>query len=90
MEKVTSQVLKGKQGERLRAQEGAAVMDEMNRDTLGPLQEVCFSFISYFFIPLLLFVELLSHVQLCDSMDCSTPGFPALHYLLKFAQIHVH
>ena len=23
-------------------------------------------------------------------MDCSTPGFPILHYLLEFAQIHVH
>ena len=23
-------------------------------------------------------------------MDCSMPGFPVLHYLLKFAQIHVH
>ena len=28
-------------------------------------------------------------VQLCDPMDCSTPGFPVLHYLLEFAQIHV-
>ena len=27
---------------------------------------------------------------LCDPMDCSTLGFPALHYLLEFAQIHVH
>ena len=23
-------------------------------------------------------------------MDCSTPGFPVLHHLLEFAQIHVH
>ena len=23
-------------------------------------------------------------------MDCSTPGFPALHYLLEFAQVYVH
>ena len=23
-------------------------------------------------------------------MDCSTPGFPVLHYLLWFAQTHVH
>jgi len=23
-------------------------------------------------------------------MDCSTPGFHVLHYLLEFAQIHVH
>ena len=27
---------------------------------------------------------------LCDAMDCSTPGFPVLHYLLEFAQTHVH
>ena len=25
-----------------------------------------------------------------DLMDCSTPGFPVLHYLLGFAQTHVH
>ena len=35
-------------------------------------------------------VELLSYVQLCDPMDCSMPGFPGLHYLLEFAQIHIH
>ena len=32
--------------------------------------------------------------QLCqslyDPMDCSTPGFPVLHYLTEFAQTHVH
>ena len=27
---------------------------------------------------------------LCDLMDCSMPGFLVLHYLLEFAQIHVH
>ena len=27
---------------------------------------------------------------LCESMDCSMPGFPVLHYLLDFAQTHVH
>ena len=27
---------------------------------------------------------------LCDLMDCSTSGFPVLHYLLEFVQIHVH
>ena len=27
---------------------------------------------------------------LCSSMDCHTPGSPVLHYLLEFAQIHVH
>ena len=26
----------------------------------------------------------------CDPMDCSRPGFPALHHLLEFAQTHVH
>ena len=27
---------------------------------------------------------------LCDPMDCSTPGFPVLHYLPELAQTHVH
>ena len=27
---------------------------------------------------------------LWDPMDCSTPGFPVLHYLPEFAQTHVH
>ena len=31
-----------------------------------------------------------SHPALCDSMDCSTPGFLVLHCLPEFAQIHVH
>ena len=26
----------------------------------------------------------------CNHMDCSTPGFPVLHYLVGFVQIHVH
>ena len=29
-------------------------------------------------------------MTLCDSMDCSMPGFSILHYLLEFAQIHIH
>ena len=32
----------------------------------------------------------LSCVWLCDPMNCSMPGFPVLHYLLEFAQTHVH
>ena len=27
---------------------------------------------------------------LCDPVDCSPPGFPVLHFLQEFAQIHVH
>ena len=27
---------------------------------------------------------------LCDPMDCSTPGFPVHHQLLKLTQTHVH
>ena len=34
--------------------------------------------------------QLLSHVRLWDSMDCSMPGFPVHHHLLEFAQTHVH
>ena len=45
-------------------------------------------FIWYLFL-LLLF----SHSVVSDSlrpMDCSIPGFPVLHYILEFAQTHVH
>ena len=31
-----------------------------------------------------------SCLTLCNSMDCSMPGFPVLNYLPEFAQIHVH
>ena len=31
-----------------------------------------------------------SCLTLCDPMDCSTPGFPVLHHLLKLAQTHAH
>ena len=32
----------------------------------------------------------LSRVWLCNPMNCGTPGFPVLHYLLELAQTHVH
>ena len=40
--------------------------------------------------PFVVVVQLLSHVWLCDPMDCSTLGFPVLHYLPELAQTHVH
>ena len=39
------------------------------------------------FAPLLL---LLLYLTLCDPMDRSTQGLPVPHYLLEFAQTHVH
>ena len=30
------------------------------------------------------------YLALCDLMDCSTPGYLVLHYLLELAQTHVH
>ena len=38
---------------------------------------------------LLLFITQL-YPTLCDPMDCSTPGFPVLHYLLELIHTHVH
>ena len=35
-------------------------------------------------------VQSLSHVRLCDPMDCSMPGLPVHHQLLEFIQTHVH
>ena len=45
-------------------------------------------------LPLLLssFVIVVAQLcpTLCDPMDYSTPGFPVLHHLPGFAQVHVH
>ena len=30
-----------------------------------------------------------NYLTFCDSMDCSTPGFPVLYSLPEFAQTHV-
>ena len=35
-------------------------------------------------------VQWLSRVQLCNPMNCTTPGFPVLHCLPELAQTHVH
>ena len=35
-------------------------------------------------------VELFSLVQLCDPMNCSTPGLPVHHQLPESTQTHVH
>ena len=39
-------------------------------------------------LDLVVVVQLLSHVRLCDPTDCSMSGFSVLHYLLEFAQTH--
>ena len=35
-------------------------------------------------------VQLLSHVRLCDPMNCSMPGLPVHHQLPEFTQTRVH
>ena len=35
-------------------------------------------------------VQSLSRVRLCDTMDCSMPGFPVHHQLLELTQTYVH
>ena len=35
-------------------------------------------------------VLLLSHIRLCDPMDCSMPGLSVHHQLLELAETHVH
>ena len=42
------------------------------------------------FIRKLSFSVTKSCLTLCDPMNCSMPGFPVLHHLPEFAQIHVH
>ena len=35
-------------------------------------------------------VQSLSRVQLCDPMNCSTPGLPVQHQLPEFTKTHIH
>ena len=46
--------------------------------------------ISIFLLYIITFIVVQSHPILHDSMDCSMPDYPVLHYLLEFAQVHVH
>ena len=58
---------------------------------------IIFLFIS-FLLSLLFFSSFLAFCfsvtklcpTLCDTMDCSMPGYSILHCLLEFSQIHVH
>ena len=36
------------------------------------------------------FSSSLSHVQLCNPMNCSMPGLPVHHHLPEFTQTHIH
>ena len=47
------------------------------------------SFVPYFRFPRCCSVSTLC-LTLCNSMDCSTPGFSVPHHLPAFAQLHVH
>ena len=50
--------------------------------------------VTSFLISLRIIICCCSVTKLCltllNPMDCSTPGFPVLHYLLEFSQTHVH
>ena len=48
------------------------------------------SFVCGIFQARILGIQSLSRVQLCDPMDCSTPGLPVHHQLPEFTQTHVH
>ena len=58
------------------------------------LKKFGFIYIYIFFFFLFFFFFCYSITQSCsifwEPIDCSTPGFPVLHYLLKFAQTYVH
>ena len=47
-------------------------------------------FLPLFLLLVVIAVQSLSCVRLGSPMNCSTPGFPVLHYLLEFGQTHVH
>ena len=43
----------------------------------------------YFHFAVLIVVQSLSCIQLCNPIDCNRPGFPVLHYPPEFAQTQV-
>ena len=51
---------------------------------------VVFTDFIFHFISIVAVVQLLSHIWLCDPVDCSMPGFPILHYLLEFSETPFH
>ena len=53
------------------------------------LKAILFFFFNLHDIMPTLFAQLLSHVPLCNPMNCSMPGFPVLLYFLDFAQTHI-
>ena len=57
-----------------------SVLGVVARETLNPWMQRLLLFSCY----------VLSPWTLCNTTDCSTPGFPVLHYLPEFAQTHVH
>ena len=52
--------------------------------------EVVDILMTFFFFNLGAVVQSLSHVRLCDPMDCSTSDFLVLHHLLELAQTYVY
>ena len=45
---------------------------------------------NFFSRDLFVVVQSLSHIWLCNPMDCSMPGFLVLHHLLDLAKTHVY
>ncbi|CAI9170984.1 unnamed protein product [Rangifer tarandus platyrhynchus] len=72
----TKRHLKGQKAGSTRSECCPFVMNDNNHHPVGWTGALCLS-------PAPLgchVVQLLSQVQLCSAMDCSTPGFPVLHY----------
>ena len=50
--------------------------------------KICFCLFVFMFWNIV--VQLLSHVQISNTIDCSTAGFSVLYHLLELAQTYVH
>ena len=51
--------------------------------TFSKISSIILMHVLFFF-----WVVVIQCSNLCDPMDCSTPAFPVLHYLLEFDQTH--
>ena len=59
---------------------------ERHKSTVSPLPGKAIKLFYFQFSS----VQSLSHVRLCNAMDCSRPGLPIHHQLPEFTQTHVH
>ena len=63
---------------------------DLHRRTISLFHKTLGLFVHYYLTSSNSSVQSLSQVQLCDPMDCSTPGLPVHYQIPEFTQTHVY